>query len=221
MTNLTILSKPIRLQDGRYLLNDLHKAAGNQSKHRPSYFLAGQQIQELIAELEKDGIPAIYKKQRIGTYACKELVYAYAMWISPKFHLHVIRAFDAMVSAIPQPVKQLPAVSNDEDQKHFRSMCHYVELLKEKEDLAEQRLSELEQLLFNLQHEQRVRRDVIQHFDLHKGFLSHLPGESGSDQLMEKWWECEQWRNVDRDQYLLLRLQWRDAARGYCHKRFN
>ena len=97
-------------QDGRYCLNDLHKASGDQRKDRPGYFIENEKTQELINVIEAEyydvGNPTSSKKainiirgkgREQGTYAVKELVYAYAMWISAKFHLQVIRAYDLMV----------------------------------------------------------------------------------------------------------------------------
>lgn len=89
----------VRTDDaGRYCLNDLHKAAGGLQKHKPVHWLNNQQTIELIGELEKVGNPTFTERGRNGgTYVAKELVYAYAMWISPAFHLKVIRAYDDMV----------------------------------------------------------------------------------------------------------------------------
>lgn len=88
--------------EGRYCLNDLHRAAGGENKHRPSLWAENQQTQELISAMEAEaGIPALVSMKggsQQGTYVAKELVYAYAMWISPTFHLKVIRAYDAMAS---------------------------------------------------------------------------------------------------------------------------
>lgn len=90
----------IRTDDaGRFNLNDLHKAAGGENRHKPSLFLARASVDELRYELKKDyeekaGIPAVSVApgRNGGTWVVKELVYAYAMWISPKFHIQVIRA---------------------------------------------------------------------------------------------------------------------------------
>lgn len=99
MQNLIIANISIgQDSQGRYCLNDLHKAAGSENKHRPKYWLENQQTKDLIAEIEIGGIPPIESKQGLGTYVVKELVYAYAMWISPAFHLKVIRAYDALVT---------------------------------------------------------------------------------------------------------------------------
>ena len=82
--------------DGMYCLNDLHKASGGSDKDKPSNWLATQQVKDIEAEILNAGIQAIKKSagRYGGTYVCKELVYAYAMWISAKFHLEVIRVFD-------------------------------------------------------------------------------------------------------------------------------
>ena len=84
----------------RFCLNDIHKAAGNEKRHGPSYWNDAQQTQDLIAEIEQTtGIPAVSTQEgrNGGTYVCKELVYAYAMWVNPSFHLKVIRAYDELV----------------------------------------------------------------------------------------------------------------------------
>jgi hypothetical protein len=128
---LTISDSSVRQDDqGRYCLNDLHKAAGNESKHHPSKFLETQQAQELISELEsydsgkpesKKAISIIRGKgKQQGTYVAKELVYAYAMWISAKFHLQVIRAYDALQSQPLENLEQLPSGSLD-DPEYLKS----------------------------------------------------------------------------------------------------
>lgn len=107
-------------QDGRFSLNDFHRAAGGEDRHRPSRWVENIQAIELANEIGKAGIPALRTVRggrSPGTFACKELVYAYAMWVSPAFSLHVIRTFDKAAAndhAIPQE-KRLPAAADSLD----------------------------------------------------------------------------------------------------------
>lgn len=96
---------------GRFCLNDLHKAAilggANERTTEPGKFLASPNIAELCDEIVKTDtrnlgiapVESIRGGLAQGTYVCKELVYAYAMWVSASFHLQVIRAYDGMVQA--------------------------------------------------------------------------------------------------------------------------
>jgi hypothetical protein len=134
MSALQILNTEIRTLDNLYSLNDLHKTAGEAKKHQPNRFLRLDQTKELITEIERStdvqietpknrsmcldssGYPDMgtaIKTQRggaySGTYACKEIVYAYAMWISPKFNLQVIRSFDQqMQNELVSQTNKLP-----------------------------------------------------------------------------------------------------------------
>jgi phage antirepressor YoqD-like protein len=105
-------------RDGRYSLNDLHRAAiangANPRTKEPGKFLASPQTVDLVKELTDTQNLGIAENQPLtpvniikggagdqGTFVVKELVYAYAMWISPAFHLKVIRAYDAMMTTPP------------------------------------------------------------------------------------------------------------------------
>ncbi len=117
MSNLTILKTAIRTFENLYSLNDLHIASGAEAKHQPSLFIRLDATQELISEIQKETdkeniLQSFRSGVNRGTYACEELVLSYAMWISPKFHLIVLRAFLAMHRnqpqqlALPEPEKK-------------------------------------------------------------------------------------------------------------------
>ena len=107
--NLIIANKKVRMKDGLYCLNDLHKSSGADKKDGPSYFLAASKTKDLISELDFDTeitVSTIKTGAGKGSYVCKELVYAYAMWISPSFNLMVIRAFDALATSQVEEAKR-------------------------------------------------------------------------------------------------------------------
>tara|TARA_R110000772_G_scaffold170449_1_gene282354 strand:- start:231 stop:1073 length:843 start_codon:yes stop_codon:yes gene_type:complete len=87
-------------QDDRYSLNDLHAAAGDREHMSPNRFTRTRNfellVQELTPEMASSPYRSISRGKNQGTFVCKELVYAYAMWISPRFQLQVIQAFDTL-----------------------------------------------------------------------------------------------------------------------------
>ena len=145
MSNLTILNNSIRQLDNLYSLTDLHRASGGEQKHKPVLFLSNQQTKELISEIEiesKVGIPtSVVKTVRGGknpsTYACEELMLAYAMWISPKFHLIVLRAFlnlhKKSTALLPNTItpEQQQAIQSAVQQAHHRTGLHWQEIYRQ------------------------------------------------------------------------------------------
>lgn len=103
---ITIFDTTIRQdEEGRYCLSDLHKASGAREADKPIHWKSLERTKALIDELKKQGkdsylapIVSIHGGTSPGTFVCKELVYDYAMWISPAFSLKVIRAFDELVT---------------------------------------------------------------------------------------------------------------------------
>lgn len=102
---ITILDQDVNMVDGLYSLNDVHRIGSGEKRHQPSLFVRNKEVAELADEimhstnLQSDQVlRRINGGEHRGTYACKEMVYRYAMWISPKFALIVIRTFDDLMN---------------------------------------------------------------------------------------------------------------------------
>lgn len=149
-TQIQISNVTIRQNDNQlFNLNDLRKASGGSETHRPTFWLRNQQTQELIAEIEAEGKTAFTTSQggkNRGTFVCKELVYAYATWISAKFFLLVIRTFDAAVSG---SLKQIPNKTTSLDREPLRNA---VNLLVSKKGLNYSEAYTLVHQRFNVAH---------------------------------------------------------------------
>lgn len=127
---LSIASMPVRQFNQLYSLNDLHSASGLDKKHQPALFLRNAQTKELIAEINRSTNlhNAVVTKRGgdfQGTFACKEVVYAYAMWISPAFMLKVIRAYDDIYGGNKINTEQQHLIRKAVEDRVFRTGEHY------------------------------------------------------------------------------------------------
>ena len=128
MSKLIITDVAIR-QDSqnRYCLNDLHKASGNKQKDKPANWLRLEQTKALIEVVERcsdvrNAVNIMQGGTHQGTFVVKQMVYAYAMWISAEFQLQVINAYDALVTGeVPEHIvkayDELVANKTSEDLK--------------------------------------------------------------------------------------------------------
>ena len=145
MSNLTILNNSIRNIDNLYSLNDLHKASGGADKHSPFRFMRNEQTKDLISEINSQ-TPNLVASKIIrggsdltvrGYWVCEELVLSYAMWISPKFHLVVLRAFLNLhknsTALLPSTItpEQQQAIQSAVQQAHHRTGLHWQEIYRQ------------------------------------------------------------------------------------------
>ncbi|WP_422398834.1 KilA-N domain-containing protein [Vibrio furnissii] len=197
------MSKEIRILNGLYSLNDLHKASGSAKKHQPHQFLRNDQTRNLISEIDRSANSRIaYEAYRggkhQGTWVCKELVYAYAMWISARFHLQVIRAFDAITSqpqiapsGVTLTAKQARFLQcafsqfdelkarHGESHRQYQTMQQQINMMRSFCDHMESELK-----AFRSQVDAEV--DAINHINLYKGMVLEYQGADELKRFIEQ-----------------------------------
>ena len=211
-TSLTIISTAIRQDaEGRYCLNDCHKASGGSANKRPGEWLRNEQTQSLIRELTDAGISAspvssIKGGPEQGTYVAKELVYAYAMWINPAFHLAVIRAFDSIMSGeVPRP--QIPNTLSEA----LRLAADQAEQIEQQSKLLEVTQPKADALDLISEHGSDMGV-VDAGREIKKGMKWVV------DYILEHHWACRKVRQLRPAHYGLTMGYCRLVARSYVDK---
>jgi prophage antirepressor-like protein len=103
--------------EGRYLLNDLHRASGHTPRHQPNEWRRTEKAKAAVKAASRKDFKAIVSIHGFGTYAARPLALAYAEWVGKEFHAMVREAL-GYVNAL-QPA--LSADSGDDDaQINFR-----------------------------------------------------------------------------------------------------
>ena len=136
LQSFTIGEIAVRQHNGLFSLNDLHKAAGGEEKHQPAFFMRRDETQALAAEIcSADSQIKAFETVRgrgkaQGTYACRELVIAYAAWISAAFHLKVIRVFLAVATpTTPYSVQRGQTLSTEQAEALRNLLTSHVQKL--------------------------------------------------------------------------------------------
>ena len=158
----------IRQDDGgRYCLNDLHKASGALKKHQPAFFLRNEQTKDLIQEIEHEASSAnlqscVKSINGVGTFVVEDLVYSYAMWISAKFHLMVIRAYRSQVVSLFAKKTEQPKIEDKTTKKERVPLKDAVNMLVGKAQFLN--YSDAYKLIhhrFNVEHIEDIPQEKI------------------------------------------------------------
>ena len=108
IANLTINQS----SNGLYSINDIHRASGGLAKHQPAAWMRLQSTTNLIRLMESQVINQQSKNLVVetiegrnyggnsGTFVCRKLVVAYALWISTEFFSHVLDVFLDVVDGV-------------------------------------------------------------------------------------------------------------------------
>lgn len=125
---VSLLGISIRTDEqGRYCLNDMHKAAMESgaatTSQRPGEFLKTDSAKGFIAELDSDAkifASVIRKKGGTdqGTYATELVALRYAGWIAPRFEVEVYRTFQGYHRGTLPPKQQPPEQQPQNTQQH-------------------------------------------------------------------------------------------------------